>query len=787
MKKNYLFGLFAMASMLFTTSCQQDNLVPAEADTDLVTFAIKTQDVATRAATGEGSLADNLFYGVYEFVDTLGDGTKEWRLIEEANVKEGNKQGISMTKTPHPSFTAKYGGLVTLRLARQKKYSIIFWAESEKGSLCEVKWAERRMSVKQSISANAESYDAFWAYECIESFSGAQKKEVTLKRPFAQVNIGVKNEDLEAANLASVDLDESAITVKNVPTSMSLETGEVGDYQKSTSVVYLSAAIPDPSKWEFPVKGNKYLALNYVLVDTVQSLVDIDLTYTDTEGGNYSYAFTNIPVQRNYRTNIYGNILTASEDYEVVINPEFGGENYPQVAYAEDLAAALTSDKENIAVTLTSDIELPISSLGQITPGSGEYKLGGENTKNISIDLNGHKLTFTTTYWSVIGAKNADATITIKNGTVTSSQPTGTWNSYDMAFANCNYIIEDVTFDKAIAFKNEGKVVSLKNVTINETHDYYAMWITAEGQTVNIDGLTINSAGRGIKIDQQYVNTPAKVTLNIADAEFTTAKKAAILVGSEAGADITLQNINLADVQADGFNAVWVDKDYKNYADQVTVNGGSVKVEGSSDAVIVNSREELSAALADGTVKNISLGNNLDFGTDPVVVNSDKIINGNGYMLKAGGTSSSKNYGLQINGEIKVDISNLNMDGGGGIYIAGGANVTINDMILKANYSASGRHLIYVSNSTLTVNSGEFVVLRTSSAHIVANNSGTVNVNGGTWGTTGLKDGNPVRETKTENDVVEIKGGTFGFNPSTWLAAGYKATKTGSTWTVAAE
>mgnify|MGYP007053694988 CR=1 FL=1 len=247
MKKNYLFGLFA-TSMLLMTSCQQDNLVPVEADTELVTFAIKTQDVATRAATGKGSLADNLFYGVYESVDIDGDGTKEWRLIEEANVADGEKQGISMTKTPHSSFTAENGGLVTLRLAKQKEYSIIFWAQSENGSLCDVKWAERRMYVKQGIVANAESYDAFWAHYHIVSFSGAQEKEITLTRPFAQVNIGVKNEDLKAANLASVDLENSAIKVTGVPTSMSLETGEVGDYQKSTSVVYLSAAIPDTSK-----------------------------------------------------------------------------------------------------------------------------------------------------------------------------------------------------------------------------------------------------------------------------------------------------------------------------------------------------------------------------------------------------------------------------------------------------------------------------------------------------------------------------------------------------------
>jgi hypothetical protein len=130
---------------------------------------------------------------------------------------------------------------------------------------------------------------------------------------------------------------------------------------------------------------------------------------------------------------------------------------------------------------------------------------------------------------------------------MTSSQATGTWNSYDLCFSNCNYVIEHVEFEKAIAFGNANKSVSLKNVTINETHDYYAMWIEAVGQTINVDGLTINSAGRGIKIDEQYVDVPAKVTLNIENAVFETQKKAAILVTSQAGADITLKNVDITD------------------------------------------------------------------------------------------------------------------------------------------------------------------------------------------------------------------------------------------------
>ena len=250
------------------------------------------------------------------------------------------------------------------------------------------------------------------------------------------------------------------------------------------------------------------------------------------------------------------------------------------VANAEALADVLTSDAQDIKVTLANDIDLPISSLGQQTGGSGEYKLGGVNTENITIDLNGKTLNITTTYWSGIGAKNDNALFTIKNGTMTSSQPTGTWNSYDLTFANCNYVFENVVFEKAIAFAATGKSASLKNVTINETHDYYAMWICAEGLNVTADNLTINSLGRGIKIDEQYIGAPAKVTLTVKNSKFTTAKKAAILVKSVAGAEINVENIDIAGVAADTTNAVWVDEDAAAYADKVIVNGANCKVEG---------------------------------------------------------------------------------------------------------------------------------------------------------------------------------------------------------------
>lgn len=277
------------------------------------------------------------------------------------------------------------------------------------------------------------------------------------------------------------------------------------------------------------------------------------------------------------------------------------------VSNAAQLASALTSDAAQIAVTLVEDIDLSIASLGQQTGGSGEYKLGGENTESILIDLDNHKLNLTTTYMSAIGAKNDDAVFTIKNGTMTSTKTNGedlNWNIYDLTFANCNYEIENVVFEKSIALTSgENKTVTINDVTIKESHDAYAVWITPFGQTVNIDNLTVTGV-RGIKIDDQYHNgengdpdDAKKATLNISYSKFeTTGTKAAIMVKSKYGAEINVTNVDIANVAADPVFTVWIDEDAKDNADKVIVSGAKVRIEGSNEQIVATSNEELAAA-----------------------------------------------------------------------------------------------------------------------------------------------------------------------------------------------
>ena len=428
---------------------------------------------------------------------------------------------------------------------------------------------------------------------------------------------------------------------------------------------------------------------------------------------------------------------------DVVVNEiEVGKTN---VYSAEQLAEALRADEENIEVVLVNDIDLPISSLGQQTGGSGEYKLGGVNTKNITIDLNGKTLNVTTTYWSNLGAKNNDAVITIKNGTMTSSQASGTWNSYDLCFSNCNYVIEDVVFEKAVAF--EGKNYTLKNVTINETHDYYAMWISAKGQNVTIDGLTVNSDGRGIKIDEQYVSAPAHVTLNVANATFNTVKKAAIVVKSVAGATVNLENVDITNVAADNVFPVWVDSNSAAYADKVVVNGGLGKVEGGNTVlgsetealVLVSTVDELNNLKA--TNAYVILTADIDFQgaamAKPIEIWKNSTFDGNGHKISnvttavQGGYATSLFRGDANSGDKVVKnlvIENLTTPAGYSYASAiwsdlQGANieidnVTINNATIDAKgtiggfvgFVSAGSTSVVIKNSSInnsTLNGGE--------------------------------------------------------------------------------
>ena len=87
-------------------------------------------------------------------------------------------------------------------------------------------------------------------------------------------------------------------------------------------------AIPSTEDWIFPVDEYDYLAMNYLLVGADKETVNVEFKVKDeTNGKEKTRTVGSVPVQRNYRTNIYGNILTSDVDVNVEIKPGFSDDD----------------------------------------------------------------------------------------------------------------------------------------------------------------------------------------------------------------------------------------------------------------------------------------------------------------------------------------------------------------------------------------------------------------------------------------------------------------------------
>ncbi|MBQ8524858.1 MAG: right-handed parallel beta-helix repeat-containing protein, partial [Clostridia bacterium] len=123
--------------------------------------------------------------------------------------------------------------------------------------------------------------------------------------------------------------------------------------------------------------------------------------------------------------------------------------------------------------------------------------------------------------------------------------------------------------------------------------------------------------------------------------------------------------------------------------------------------------------------------------------------------------------------------------------VTDGANLTFNSGSVEVDSkNTSGRYLFYVvgNGSTLTINGGNFDFNKTQNqkrAYIYAGDGTTVYVKGGTFGKASTRSGYTAGILGT-GDVI-ITGGTFGFDPSNWVATGYQAMKVGTNWVVVAE
>ena len=331
--KRYLLSTFTIAAAaLLVTSCndEMDNGLKT-GNEGTVTFTAQLPSEMGTRAFADGLTAKHLQYAVYE----AGQSTPLKVFGDETTVV-GEAEMVDLKKS------------VTLQLTSGKSYDVIFWADATTDSPYTFNPASQEVSVDYSkVNNNSDNCDAFFKKETI-TVSGNQSVDVKLTRPFAQVNIGT--DDFDAAKASGLKVTQTEVVAKAFAT-LNLATGEVADEADRT---FTMKAIPTASDGEFPVAGGyKYLSMDYLLVGADKATVDVAFNY----GGPQSRTFTNVPVQRNYRTNIYGSLLTNTTDFNVVIEPAFIGTL--GIATDEELADAASHHNRHVQLADNVQLALP--------------------------------------------------------------------------------------------------------------------------------------------------------------------------------------------------------------------------------------------------------------------------------------------------------------------------------------------------------------------------------------------------------------------------------------------
>ena len=534
--KKVLFSTVAMSAlMLMATSCADDQTsdLKAGAESTVTITAQLPGDMGTRAFA-DGLTAKHLQYAVYE----AGQSTPLKVFGDETTVV-GEAEMVNLKKS------------VTLKLTSGKSYDVIFWADATTDSPYTFNPASQEVSVDYSkVNNNSDNCDAFFKKETI-TVSGNQSVDVQLTRPFAQVNIGT--DDFDAAKASGLEVTQTEVVAKAFAT-LNLATGEVSDEADRT---FTMKAIPTASDGEFPVAGGyKYLSMDYLLVGADKATVDVAFNY----GGPQSRTFTNVPVQRNYRTNIYGSLLTNTADFNVVIVPGFNDPDYnhnvitastqTELATAAQTPNAVIKLKENTTYTLPASVAEGVTFSGDETTVISIPQAIGYNGKTIG--------------FSGVTVKSPNALYT------------GIQHAKAVTYTGC--VIEGQPFSYA------EKAVYNKCTFKQTSSDAYNIW-TYGSKDITFNSCRFECAGKSVLIYNEGAVIVQNATFN--NCEFIASApvdgKAAIEVDSSLITGTYVININ--NCTATGFgngsqsrNSLWnvkKDKDTEHHS-QVFVDGTQV-------------------------------------------------------------------------------------------------------------------------------------------------------------------------------------------------------------------
>lgn len=403
-----IWGILGFAGlMLAAPSCSDDlkmNVGGEDGDIVQVTFTLSKEGAVGTRADG------NVHYPEAGQFPQISDGSKAKRLVwavydvngnllpEIANnykEEKGNQEPSGLGQVVED--VEAFPHTITLSLVRGQEYSFAFWAQDENCNAYNTNDL-RAVSIDYKSNgnnlANDELRDAFCKVETFTVSSAASmERTIILRRPFAQVNVGIPASEYEALRRSGIRIKKSMIHFENVATVFDVVANSTNgdddtkrqaiDYSVNWIPAYYNyniqneSQIPTDEQMEedqgYSVQHNtskvQYLKIdlnkdgeitpygkqngegedetyNYMLMayilpadrndgtstySTTLDKVSFSLIPEDDGQQPLTMELENVPVQRNWRTNIFGRMFTSEVKLNIDLDPFYAGDyNYPE-------------------------------------------------------------------------------------------------------------------------------------------------------------------------------------------------------------------------------------------------------------------------------------------------------------------------------------------------------------------------------------------------------------------------------------------------------------------------
>lgn len=420
MKKCFL--LMAGIILLVFAACQSDELANGGRNGEVAaSFSVQLPGNGNNAVTRAA---------------TAGDGTSVNRCIMEIYLND-ELYSRQIGAIQPDGLTAGFD----IRLVTSQTYKFVFWAdhvESVEGDAIKTdlhyNTADLRnisMQGDYNGSGKDDTRDAFFV-SLEKLVTNAFSESVELTRPFGQLNI--KTEDL--ASIPDNQKDAfvpvtAGLSFKNLYTGFNAATGDL--LGEPTAVAYKAAsAVAD---------ANGNLTVDYLFAPNTaggQHLVNMTLAVYNAAGGQITTkALNNIPVQRNYKTNVTGNLLTVDGKVNVMVTPAFSSpalsEKVIEVASVSEVAEALKTNT-NVVVTEApkeaATISLPKYESGDVAVSITLPETSNDITINYATETGGDsknapkELNITTPSVSKIIIDVSESTVTLNGQSYTAVEAT---------------------------------------------------------------------------------------------------------------------------------------------------------------------------------------------------------------------------------------------------------------------------------------------------------------------------------------------------------------------------